>query len=228
MNEESLPNQAGAQGDTGWTGTGWTDTGSGQRGTYLPPPPPLPPVDFPLAERLSPPPLVDAPDKPARRSRRWPLLAGKAAAVLAAMAATAAVTYAVAHRPAPTTPTPSGSAQTSQYSAADQAAAKQHVCQVFDASTRQQKGEGGMIKDGQLNVPVVLRTLNAVVAVQNALTPATPQDVSAAAHKYIDTNSALATAALANVSADEGNRLREPAVDAVNAFLDACGLPRAS
>lgn len=82
-----------------------------------------------------------------------------------------------------------------------------------------------MVTDGQLNVPVVLRTLNSVVAVQNALSPATPADVSAAAHKYIDTSLDLATAAMANVSIDEGNRLNDIATTAVFAFADVCGLP---
>jgi hypothetical protein len=80
--------------------------------------------------------------------------------------------------------------------------------------------------NGEVNVQLVLRTVNSVVAVQNALTPAVPQDVRDAAQKYIDTSLALTTAATGNIPADELNRLTDESNDASYSFADACGLQR--
>jgi hypothetical protein len=147
--------------------------------------------------------------------------------VLAAITGTAAVTYAVAHNkttgPA-SAPSPAPTAQP-QYSAADQAAAKQQVCQAFEVSARGEQGQGGVRSNGQVNLPLVLRTVNSVVAVQNALSPATPPDVAAAAKKYMQTSLDLTSAAMGNTPIDEVNRLNDIGNTATYAFADVCGLP---
>ena len=75
-----------------------------------------------------------------------------------------------------------------------------------------QHGQGGMVNNGELNVPLALRAINSVVAVQNALVPATPAEVTAAAKKYISSSLDLTTAAMRNVSIEEGNRLNKIAM----------------
>ena len=57
-----------------------------------------------------------------------------------------------------------------------------------------------------------LRAINSVVAVQNALVPATPAEVTAAAKKYISSSLDVTTAAMRNVSIEEGNRLNKIAM----------------
>jgi hypothetical protein len=151
------------------------------------------------------------------------------AIVIVAMAGTAAVTYAITRNgqpTAPVTPTsqPSTSAQTPHYSPAEQAAAKAHVCKVFDDSTKGQQGQGGLREGAQANLPLVVRKLNSLMAVQTALSPATPPDVTAGAKKYIETNLDLTTAATGTVSVDEVNRLTTVANDATYALADLCGL----
>lgn len=79
---------------------------------------------------------------------------------------------------------------------------------------------------GNLNVPMVLRTLNSATAAQNALVPAVPTDVASAARKYVITTLDTTTAVMGNTPASEGNRLTDARNDAINGLLDACGLPR--
>lgn len=148
--------------------------------------------------------------------------------LIAAIAATAAVTYAIARNTnAPAAIQPSPTAPPSpQFSPAEQAAAKQQVCQIFDVSARGQRGQGGMRLNGEVNVQLVLRTVNSVVAVQNSLTPAVPLDVSQAAHNYIATSLALTTAATGSAPIEEVNRLTDVSNEATFAFADACGLQR--
>jgi len=155
----------------------------------------------------------------------WPVFGAFVAVTLGAVAATAAITFNIAHNSAaPSKATPTETAAP-QYTATEVDAAKARVCQVFDASTKGQTGQGGMIKDGQLNVPLAVRTINGVVAVQNALAPATPPDVVAAAKKYVDASLALTTAATGTVSIEDGNRLNDLSNTATYAFADVCGLP---
>ena len=123
--------------------------------------------------------------------------------------------------PSPAPPT----VEPPQFSPADQAAAKQAVCGIFDASTRGEAGQGGVRQNGQPNLLPLLRTVNSVVALQNALVPATPPDVANAARKYIDANLELVTAAAGVAPSDEVNRLNEIANEATYAFADLCGLP---
>jgi hypothetical protein len=146
--------------------------------------------------------------------------------LIAVIAATAAVTYAVARNTnAPNAAASTGTPAPPQFTAADQAAAKQRVCHVFDISVRGQQGQGGLRLNGDLNIPVMLRRVNSVVAVENALTGATPSDVADAARKYIDTSLDVTTAATGNVSVDDGNQLNDIANKAIDALADVCGLP---
>lgn len=129
--------------------------------------------------------------------------------------------------PAPTQP----SAQTTtpaapQYSPAEVSAAKDHLCKVFDLSVRGQEGQGGFRVQGNVNVPIVLRALNSASAVQNALSAAVPADVASTVRKYIAATLDVTTAAMGNSSTSEVNRLTDVDGDAIDAVLDACGLPR--
>jgi hypothetical protein len=142
------------------------------------------------------------------------------------IAATAAVTYAVTRNTNAPSATPPSVSPTPQFSASEQAAAKQAICEVFDVSVRGQQDQGGVRIDGQPNLPLMLRSLNSVVAVQNELRPAVPQDVASAARRYIDTNLKLTTAATGATPIDEVNGLNKEANNATFAFADACGLQR--
>jgi hypothetical protein len=83
-----------------------------------------------------------------------------------------------------------------------------------------------MRQNSGLNVPVVLRAVNSAVAVLNALNPAVPEDVSSAAHRYIEATLEMTTAATGNASNDDVNRLTDATNGATDALADACGLPR--
>jgi hypothetical protein len=176
--------------------------------------------------------LFTAPRPQRSRSGRGWRIGGFVVVVIAAIGATAAISCAIGQSnsvppsnarvttAAPAVPAP-------QFSQADVAAAKQHICGVFDDSTIGQAGEGGFRTNaGAVNMPLAMRVVNSVVAVENALAPATPPDVLAAAKKYIDTNLAVTTAALGTSPTDELNRLGDTANDATYAFADVCGLKR--
>jgi hypothetical protein len=148
--------------------------------------------------------------------------------MIVAVAATATITYAIARNSAAAEPPPAPPAATPsepQFTAAEQDAAKTRLCNVFDSATRGQQGEGGLVQNGQLNIPLVLRTVNAALGVQVALADAVPTDVSEAARTYVNNSIDLTSAAMGNVSIDEGNRLNDKANAATYALADACGLP---
>jgi hypothetical protein len=166
------------------------------------------------------------PHAPPRLRFPWLLIGGAVVVLVAVIAATAAVTYAVTRNTNASNVTATTSTPTPpQFSAADQATAKQAVCRVFDASVRGKEGQGGVVVDGNLNIPLVLRKVNSVLAVQNALTPAASPEVATAAKKYIDTSMELTTAAMSNAAIDELTRLTKTGNDATYAFADVCGLP---
>ncbi|GAB4686599.1 hypothetical protein MOKP106_47000 [Mycobacterium avium subsp. hominissuis] len=121
---------------------------------------------------------------------------------------------------------PGAASPTPQFSQAEVSAAKDHLCKVFDLSVRGQEGQGGFRVQGNVNVPIVLRALNSTSALQNALTPAVPSDLAAAAHRYIAATLDVTTAAMGNAPTSEVNRLTDVDGDAIDAFLDSCGLPR--
>lgn len=174
-------------------------------------PPPHQPSAHPLRAR-------------APRRAAWPLILGGSVLVIIAVVSTAVVTYAIT-RPEQAEPVTSGPTEP-QYSALEQSAAKDRVCTLFDLSLRGQEGQGGLINNGEVNVPVMVRRINSVVAVLNALNPATPADIKEAAQRYIDTSLQLTSAAAGKISIDEGNRLNDLANQAIFAFADACGVPR--
>jgi hypothetical protein len=186
---------------------------SAQQGVTLPQPP-------------SPPPLPQMPTGGRRAHRRWPWIAGGVVGVLAAISGAAVISYAVS-RNATRTPIPAPpSSAAPQFTVAEQAAAKDNLCRTFDMSVRGQGGQGGLRVNGELNIPMVLRSLNSATAVQNALTAAVPSDVAANARTYITATLNETTAVLANVPTSEGNRLTDVGNDALFALIDACGLPR--
>jgi len=181
------------------------------------PPPPGPPI-----------PPVAPPPRPPRRGFLWLLVGGAVVLLIAAIAATAAITYAVTRNTnAPSATLPSApTVQAPQFSAAEQNAAKDQVCHVFDVSTRGTISEGSVRTNGQPNVPVVLRAMNSAVAVQNALKPAAPPDVAAAAQRFVDVSLELTTAATGSTTpGEELVRLNQATNDATYALADVCGLP---
>lgn len=169
------------------------------------------------------------------RSQR-PIPFGKISAALATVAVAAAVGSGttllwVAHEThsSPTTSaamtTQSTPAET-QFSPKEVSAAKDNLCQVFNMSVRGQQGQGGFRVEGNLNIPLTLRTLNSVTAVQDAVVPATPPDVADAARKYVTTTLAVTTAAMGNAPTSEVNALNTSSNDALYELIDVCGLPR--
>lgn len=146
---------------------------------------------------------------------------------LAAVAAASVITYAITDHNASsmvTTPSPTPAAPTI-YSDGERAAAKEKVCRAFDSSIRGIEGSGGVVVNGSLNVPVVLRKVNSVVAVENSISPATPDEVTAAAKDYIQTATDLSSAAFGQASADEVARLTDAGNGATLRLADVCGLP---
>lgn len=199
------------------------ETGPQQAAVFPPPPGAVPPQSGPPAQPVTPPP------RQPRRRRPWLLIGGAVVVLIAVIAGTAAVTYAVARNTSSSNSTPPPTASPTpaspQPSASDQDAAKQRVCRVFDISLRGQEGKGGLVVNGELNIPIMLRRVNSVVAVENALTVETPSDVADAARRYIDTSLDVTTAATGNVPVDEGNKLNDVANKAIDALANVCGLP---
>ena len=158
------------------------------------------------------------PSNPPRPWRRW---AGLAAALAATAALTATATYALT-RPAPR----EESTATAPVGDSDATAARQQVCEVFDAVTKNQLGMGTIYIDGELNVPVVLRSINSAVALENALSPAVPADVADATRTYITRTLDLTTAATAGDPVSRRNQLTTASNDAWYELADLCGIPR--
>jgi hypothetical protein len=169
------------------------------------------------------PPYMPAPPPPRGAGPRlWPIIAAFSVLVVAAIAITAVITSAIVKTsPPPVGPPPAPSAP--QYSAAEQESAKQNVCQAFDAGER--GSTAAVVISGDLNVPTVLRMVNAHVAVENALSPAAPTDVVEAARKYLATSTNLTTAALANEPVDKLVDLTKTNNSAMDSFAVVCGLP---
>ncbi|MCX2715870.1 hypothetical protein [Mycolicibacterium sp. J2] len=143
--------------------------------------------------------------------------------MVVAIAATAAITYAIAHS---TSITPAVAPSAPTFTAAEQAAAKQSLCQTFDMTTAGQQAQGGVVVDGQPNVPVLLRKITGAVSIIQALVPATPENVSTPARQYVAANLSLMNASLGQGSLDEIKKLTAATNDATGALADACGLPR--
>lgn len=218
------------------TSSPWSRAGA-PSGTLPPPTPPIPAPPTAPAATVSPtgaplPSVFPQGPNPRRRSWLWVAL-GLPLAIVVSAATGSLVTFAAMHNAtqsaaqSPSAPPGSPSAPTTpQVSAADASAAKDHLCQVFDVSVRGEQGKGGLRVEGNLNVPVVLRSVNSALAVQTALVPAVPADVGSAARNYIQTTLDVTTAAMGNTPTPEVNRLNDISNDAINALLDVCGLPR--
>ena len=180
--------------------------------------------------QLAPPPgepipLPYAAARPESGPRLGIIIAAFSALVLAAIAVTAGATTAIVRSSASTQISPIPTEP--HYTVAEQQAAKDNVCRVFDASTNGQAGKGGMRIDGQLNMPLAIRTLTGIVALQDALTLPVPRDVSDAARRYVAAALELTTAATdPRVSSEEGNRLNDADRQAIFTLSDVCGLPR--
>ena len=179
----------------------------------------------PVPTQAAPPP---PPGGQNRRPRLWPLALGAALLTVAAIAATAAITYAIARSTTEALPAAEPSAPAvigPQYSPDEQEAAKHHLCSVFDASTKGQEGQGGLRIDGNPNTPLLLRKLTGIVAVESDLTKA-PNDIADAVRRYVDANLEQMNAALGDASVDDINTLTASANETSYALADACGLPR--
>ncbi len=197
----------------------WSRAGSPS--VTLPPPPGpqvAPPPAMPFPDGLPP-----APPRP-RFSTRAVL--GLLVAVVLSVAITATVTFLMMRsnadghsgtQPPSASTTAAAAPPSPAVSAADAAAAKAHLCQIFDTSVRGQEGQGGLRVEGNLNLPLILRGVNSASAVQNALTPAVPPDIAAAAHKYINATLDQTTAAMGNTPTPEVNRLTD------RAMIRTCG-----
>ncbi|WP_241474023.1 hypothetical protein [Mycolicibacterium neoaurum] len=145
--------------------------------------------------------------------------------MVVAIAATAAITYAIAHS-ASSTPAAPATPASPTFTAGEQAEAKQSLCETFDKSTAGQQAQGGVVVDGQPNVPVLLRKVTGAVSIIQALVPATPESVATPARQYVAANLSLMNASLGQGSLDEIKRLTAATNDATGTLADACGLPR--
>lgn len=162
---------------------------------------------------------------PAPAPRRWGLVAVVVAVNVASIAVAAAIAYAVGRDSAPVKSGPSSTVAASpNISEQDAAAAKDKVCHAIDAGERGNTGQGGVVNNGELNLPLIVRTLNTIVAVQNSLSPAVPTDVSDAAKKYVAAETDLTTAALGHASIDQLIQLTNTGNTALYAVLDTCGI----
>jgi len=86
--------------------------------------------------------------------------------------------------------------------------------------------KGGLRNQGNLNIPLALRSVNSALAAQVALVPAVPPDVANAARAYVTTELDATTAVMGNTPAEGVNRLTEISNDALYKLIDVCGLPR--
>jgi hypothetical protein len=158
-------------------------------------------------------PAAGGPTRPTRRGRRGAVLA---AVFTATAALTAGTTYAFTHPPVAGT-APVGLST-------DQAQAREHLCAVFDTAAKNQKGKGGVVADGALNVPVVLRDVNRAVVLRDTLSPAVPADLADATRAYITATLDLTTAATAGEPVPVLKSLTAAARSGANTVADLCGL----
>lgn len=167
----------------------------------------------------------------ARVRRRWPWAVAVVVAVGLSAGAGSAITYMATrsdHEASP--PSAPASAPTSkspapQLTAAEVATARQNVCHVFETSVGH-TGQGGFRVEGKVNVPVTLQSVTSAIAVEHALTPAVPADVSAAAHRYVDATLDVTTATMGGTPTSEVARLTDVSNEAIYALADLCGVPR--
>lgn len=186
-------------------------------------PPPNPPYGWAPPPAGGPPaPVQTAPRQP----RVWLWALATVVLMVVAIAATAAITYAIAHSTSSSAAASPANSSTPTFTPAEQADAKQAVCNAFDVTTAGQQAQGGVVLDGQPNVPVLLRKVTGAVTIVQALIPATPENVATPARQYVAANLNLMNAALGQGSLDEIKQLTAATNDSTGALADACGLPR--
>lgn len=193
------------------------------------PPQPAPPNVPPYG--WNPPPTGGAPGPVQqgvpRPPKMWLWALVTAILMVVAIVATAAITYAIAHSASGTPPAAAPDAPPAPaFTAAEQADAQRALCQAFDMSTAGQQAQGGVVVDGQPNVPVLLRKITGAVSIIQALVPATPESVATPARQYVAANLSLMNASLGQGSLDEIKKLTSATNDATGTLADACGLPR--
>lgn len=184
----------------------------------------LPPAPAPFAVPPSLPPAASgiAPNP----HRRWPWAAAALLAVGVSVGTGSAITYLAMHNSKSDAPTRNPPPSTvPQFSSSEVAGAKQHVCHAFELSTGHDS-KGGFRVQGQLNVPSTLQSVSSALAVLNALGPADPPEIDAAAHRYIDATLDVTTAAMGGTPTSEVNRLTDISNAALDTLADACGIPR--
>lgn len=149
------------------------------------------------------------------RTRR---VVGLVGVFVATIGLTAATTYAL------TRPSDANSMSAAATLTAEEEGARKELCAVFDIAAKDQKGKGGVMAGGTLNVPVVLRDMNRAVALRDTLSPAVPADLTAATRAYITATLDLTTAATAGEPVPVLRSLTAAARDGANAVADLCGL----
>jgi hypothetical protein len=188
-----------------------------------------------LRHQPAPPPTSPPPAMwgPPRQRRRWGRALAATGVLMVAVGATATLTYTLAHSPTqPTTHTPAAAPageppmSAPSYSPAEQTAAKDRACHIFLTANTGLKNQGGIITNGEVNTPVVLRTINGVVALQDALTiPSMPPDFATTVRAYVSAKLDLTVAALdSRTPIDEVNRLNDAANGVTDDMAAACGL----
>lgn len=196
------------------------------------PPQPTPPHNIP-PYGWNPPPSGGAPGpvqqgapRPPKMPKMWLWTLLTTVLMVVAIAATAAITYAITHSATNASATAPAAPSAPTFTAAEQSDAKQSVCQAFDQSTAGQQAQGGVVVDGQPNVPVLLRKVTGAVSIIQALVPATPESVASPAHDYVAANLNLMNASLGQGTLDEIKKLTAATNDATGVLAEACGLPR--
>ena len=147
------------------TGTSaWAPQTGGGTPQQAGPPQPVPPQPVPPYGWAPPPPAGGPPAPPqpnnARPPRLWLWALVTTIITVAAIAATAAITYSITRSTPVSAATPSEDPEPSSptFTAAQQADAKQAVCQAFDVSSKGMQTQGGARVDGQPNLPMLLRS----------------------------------------------------------------------
>ncbi len=186
-----------------------SQTGGQQTAPVLPPPPMTQPGP-PQAGPPLPPVAPQHQSRPPRRRGPWLLVVAAVLVLIAAVAATAAITYAVARNTTAPTANPSHRPRHRRRNTPQPSKPRpKSASATCSTITTRKQGEGGLRLNGELNIPVMLRWVNSVVAVQNALNPATPADVSEAAKKYIDASLERLRRDRATLSVMKVNRLNQ-------------------
>lgn len=208
------------------TGTSaWAPPTSGGAPPQPAPPPNVPPYGWNPPPAGGPAGPVPVQQGTPREQRMWLWALVTAILMVVAIAATAAITYAIAHSAQNTNTAPPAAPAAPTFTSAEQADAKQAVCKAFDVSTAGQQAQGGVVVDGQPNIPVLLRKVTGAVSIIQALAPATPESVASPARQYVAANLNLMNASLGQGSLDEIKTLTATTNTATSALADACGLP---